>query len=55
MKDRGLWVAYQLPGVGIHVGSGHSVFDPARTGERRRVTGGWWKWLTGKGLYAPNP
>ena len=52
MKDRGKWVAYQLPGVGIHVGSGHSVFDPARAGERRRVTGGWWKRLTGRGLYA---
>lgn len=53
MKAAGLWVAYQLPGVGIHVGSGHSVFDPARVGERRRVTGGWWKRLTGRGLYAP--
>jgi hypothetical protein len=53
MKDHGLWVAYQLPGVGIHVGSGHSVFDPARAGERRRVTGSWWKRLTGKGVYAP--
>ena len=53
MKDRGLWVAYQLPGVGIHVGSGHSVFDPARAGEARRVTGGWRKRLAGKGLYVP--
>ena len=51
MKDRGLWVAYQLPGIGIHVGSGHSVFDPARAAERRRVTGGWWKRLMGKKLY----
>ena len=53
MKDRGLWVAYQLPGIGTHVGSGHSVFDPARAAERRRVTGGWWKRLTGKRLYGP--
>lgn len=52
MKDQGKWVAYQLPGVGIHVGSGHSVFDPARAGERRRVTGGWRRRLTGKGLFA---
>ena len=55
MKDRGLWVAYQLPGVGVHVGSGHSVFDPARTGESRRVTGRWWKRLMGKDPYAPAP
>ena len=55
MKDRGLWVAYQLPGVGVHVGSGHSVFDPARVGERRRVTGWWWKRLLGKNPYAPAP
>ncbi len=55
MKDRGLGLAYQLPGIGIHVGSGHSVFDPARTGETRRITGGWWKRLTGKGVYAPAP
>jgi hypothetical protein len=53
MKMLGLWVAYQLPGVGAHVGSGHSVFDPARSAERRRVTGRWWKRLRGKGPYAP--
>ena len=55
MKDRGRWVAYQLPGVGVHVGSGHSVFDPARAGESRRVTGRWWKRLMGKDPYAPAP
>lgn len=51
MKRAGLWVAYQLPGVGVHVGSGYSVFDPARAAERRRVTGGWWKSLRGKPRY----
>jgi hypothetical protein len=52
MKGLGLFVAYQLPGVGIHVGSGRSVFDPARVGERRRITGGWRRWLAGKGPFS---
>lgn len=52
MKDQGKGLVYQLPGVGIHVGSGHSVFDPARTGEKRRITGSLWKRLTGKSIFA---
>jgi hypothetical protein len=52
MKALGLFIAYQLPGVGIHVGSGKSVFDPARAGERRRVTGRWRRWLAGKGPFS---
>ena len=37
MKDQGLSVAFQLPGVASHIGSGRSVFDPQRAGERRRA------------------
>jgi hypothetical protein len=53
MKNAGLGLAYQLPGVGIHVGSGHSVFDPARAGETRRITGSLWKRLLGRSVFAP--
>jgi hypothetical protein len=53
MKDRGLGLVYQLPGVGLHVGSGRSVFDPARAGERRRVTGAFWRRLRGRDAFAP--
>lgn len=45
MKDRGLTVAYQLPGVAQHIGSGRSVVDPARAGEARRLSGGWRRWF----------
>lgn len=51
MKDQGKEVVFQLPGVGVHVGSGKSVFDPARTNEKRRVTGSLWSRLLGKPLY----
>lgn len=54
MKDIGMGVVHQLPGVGIHVGSGRSVFDPARTNERRRVTGSIWRRLTGRDTFAPS-
>lgn len=53
MKRQGLWIAHEIPGVGIHVGSGRSVFDPARAGERRRVTGSFWRRLRGKQEFAP--
>jgi hypothetical protein len=53
MKDIGKGVVHQLPGVGIHVGSGRSVFDPARASENRRVTGALWRRLFGKGVFAP--
>ncbi len=38
MKQRGYAVAFQLPGVAHHTGSGRSVFDPQRVGERRRLS-----------------
>lgn len=53
MKELGKGVVHQLPGVGIHVGSGRSVFDPARINERRRVTGATLRRLTGRGTFAP--
>jgi hypothetical protein len=53
MKDRGMGLVYQLPGVGIHVGRGHSVFDPARANEKRRISGGLWRRLRGKSVFAP--
>lgn len=51
MKGMGLGIVHALPGVGIHVGSGRSVFDPARAGERRRITGGLWRRLRGKARF----
>jgi hypothetical protein len=51
LKDRGLGIVQQLPGVGMHVGSGHSVFDPARANEKRRITGSLWRRLSGQGVF----
>jgi hypothetical protein len=52
MKAKGLGIVHELPGVGIHVGRGKSVFDPARAGEKRRITGSLWRRLTGRGRFA---
>lgn len=38
MKDQGLGVVFQLPGAAVHIGSGRSVFDPARAMESRRIS-----------------
>lgn len=38
MKRRGYAVAFQLPGVAHHTGSGRSVFDPQRAREKRRFS-----------------
>jgi hypothetical protein len=54
MKENGLGVVHQLPGVGQHVGSGRSVFDPCRSSEKRRITGAFWRRLRSGNLYAPN-
>ncbi len=53
MKAMGLGLVQQLPGVGLHVGSGRSIFDPARTNENRRITGSLWRRLRGKETFAP--
>ena len=53
MKSKGLGNVHALPGVGVHVGSGRSVFDPARAGEKRRVTGALWRRLLGRATFAP--
>jgi hypothetical protein len=51
LKSVGKEMVYQLPGVGVHVGSGKSVFDPARATEKRRVTGAFWSRLLGRSRY----
>lgn len=51
MKAMGKEMVYQLPGVGVHVGSGKSVYDPARATEKRRVTGAFWSRLLGRKRY----
>lgn len=51
MKSLGREMIYQLPGVGVHVGSGKSVYDPARAGEKRRVTGAFWSRILGRKRY----
>ena len=38
MKDQGLGVVFQLPGSAVHIGSGRSIFDPARATENRRIS-----------------
>ncbi|MBL0935018.1 MAG: glycosyltransferase [Rhizobiaceae bacterium] len=51
MKAAGKEMVYQLPGIGVHVGSGKSVYDPARANENRRVTGAFWSRLFGRKRY----
>lgn len=48
MKDAGREVVFQLPGTAFHIGSGKSVPDPARAGERRRLSGTWRRRLFGR-------